>query len=68
MAVGVVAMGANKTQVDYKNGMTVRDALSAAKVAVSSGSTVTLDGRKVEPDDKLADRSQVVVTPKISNG
>ncbi len=55
---------------EYRDGMTVRQALEAAGAGSNppANSTVTKNGRKCDMSDRVGANDMIVVTPKISNG
>jgi hypothetical protein len=54
---------------DHHDGMTVREALTAAGAGdPPAHSTVTRNGRKAGMDDRVGPNDMIVVTPRVKNG
>lgn len=66
--VKVTTQGEKTKEVDYKEGMSVGDALKAAGIKMSEKATISVNGKDADPETILKDGEHVVVTPKVSNG
>ena len=67
--IKVANQGQKIQEVAYRAGMTVTDVLTEAKVEVSKGAVVSINGTVVDGKTPVvADGSTVVITPKIKNG
>ena len=66
--IRVATQGGETTQVDYVDGMTLKDVYKAADIKPTKKATVTVNGDEVAPDAPVNDEDVVVLTPKVSNG
>ncbi|MCD4762345.1 hypothetical protein K8R32_05310 [bacterium] len=68
MAV-IVATNSGKVEVEFKEGMFLKDALKAAKVKPKKSATITVNNEEVgNKNVEIMDKDLIVVTPKVGNG
>lgn len=65
--IKVVAQGKSEN-VEYKKGMTVRDAAEAAHIPCNRKTMYLLDSKDVSLNTPVPDGSTVVLSKKVSNG
>ncbi len=66
--IKVTTQGGETKSVNYKNDMTVGDALKDAGIETTKKATITVDGKDAGLKNLVNDASLIVVTPKIANG
>lgn len=66
--VKVATQGAAVKEIDYQEGMNVKDVLREAEMAANASATITVNGKDADRKTAVPDESVVVVTAKIRNG